>query len=1142
MLNVQTRKNTLETTLYEGVTLVSMLLRLGHNSEAASLASQLLVHFPQALPLHVGVGRALLALGDQGGDKLRAIRHLRRVLEADPENWRIRLETVLLYLRSNMHSQADHELWLTAQLVPENRWLGDLLQCLPDGPAFQRTRHWKETWLHQNRHKPNKPSTAHTGEDEAGLARLYLRRQMPWMAVQYFDAAIKRLSTESYTPRLDLKTGLLMALWLNGEVKRASALATDTLLDQPQLILPRLLLTNQLAKGSLSEEPRRLTQLVKPVWTQDSFLERSTELVQEAGFVLPPSLWPQVHPTQVQGAGYQLPQPWHKYFPERAVNLQLGGLDRHWLQSLLQTGYIQANQAQARGDQSQLWHPHRELSYCLTEFDEVMSPNVAAPEPQLTPVAQTPAHAPGIRPKGGPDHELEKIAESISRIEDLLYGTGKVSRNRPKKPAVVAPKVTKLPPRGDGPMSPKGVAVTAPESRPTTIYTANLANLNRPRRQFDDSGSDGLPQPAALIVSSSRALRAKYGPDGYRRIEALLDELVEVLQAQGVDGRLLLLDNAEALRKNGFQRLDPVEAARPDQVREILNAALPTQNANAPYHPDTIFIIGGPDIIPFWRLPNPTFDSDLEIMSDNPYGARDNTYLLPERIVGRLPDDGGPEGAGNLEFLLAGLSRVIKRQRGNLIPHSIQPGLPLRLLQAMVPSKLKSEAEEARIQRELNALPNVPAGGQFLDKARAGLLSPFFYSAEAWKPSTELLRDCMSEGAPVVFSPPLRSDSLDGGMFRRSRLLHFNLHGFRDNPNWYGQRHAGRIIASPSLSSLPIAFQPRQVALLQAPSPVVFTEACYGGYLAGKGVGDNIVLSLLAQGSAAVVGSSAISYGSAGPELSCAGRLSFYFWREVLQRGSSYGRALQAAKIEYARERLAAGHSLTGDDAKTLLEFSLLGDPLGGLRGANPLQSAFPVQTIDSYPTSGPFLSNETPLPKGGFTVPGFNIRLEWKPEDEEKLRGMVRRVWDKLGHNSQYQSVQYDKLPTDLRTKVDKVLAWLLPDPMPGKDAGLKAMIDLDSGYNPWQDGSNRPSPRYPKGGNGRLFEDWFNEDADHFADWQAQTFRQSETSHPEASLLLSGQRPIQTADGYRYTQTFHLKTDLAGNNIDVNLTRGKG
>jgi hypothetical protein len=43
-------------------------------------------------------------------------------------------------------------------------------------------------------------------------------------------------------------------------------------------------------------------------------------------------------------------------------------------------------------------------------------------------------------------------------------------------------------------------------------------------------------------------------------------------------------------------------------------------------------------------------------------------------------------------------------------------------------------------------------------------------------------------------------------------------------------------------------------------------------------------------------------------------------------------------------------------------------------------------------------------------------------------------------------------------------------------------------------------------------------------------------------AHLLLLGNYPLQTSDGYRYNQVLHLTTDFSGEQIAINLSRGKG
>jgi len=1018
----------LEVNLFDGITLVSLLLRMGHSSEAASLARQLMVHFPQALPLHVAVGRALSIEPLPGENARRAAFHLRRVLDADPDNWRMRLETALLYLRSGTanHPRAGEELWLAVQSAPDNLWLRRWLEKLPEHPAFVPARRWLKA-VERNA----EPEPGDIFEDDAGgLARLYLRRRMPWMAIQYFEKALSRFAHNQSAP-LSLKTGLLLAFCQNDEEKRASALASELLLEQPQLILPRLFLTSFLGRSSLNKNPENLNRILEPVWKADPFLERATEMLDGAGFTMPEGLWV---PRGAMEQGSAIP-----------VRISLETLDPIWLEDLLRTA---RHQEDAR----------REVGFNLRQADEA-------------PVIGLNALSAAAAPKGDSGSDIREIAAKLAEVESLLYG-----KPKPPEPIVAVP---------------KGGATTKKRERSAKATDFNLA---LPR----DHKTGILEQTTVLLVSSERNLLSKYGANGYAQIKTMLQELVQVMRRRGFDSRLLIVDSGNSLRENGFDFLDPVRAHDPELVCSLINAALPGEAQSSTIN--VVFIIGGPDIIPFWKLSNPSFDSDREVFSDNPYGSQDSTYLLPERIVGRLPDD----GRGDISFFLRRLREVVARQRADLVSPKIAPSLPLRVMDSIIPARARAglQSIENGLQFEQKWFKSA-SGEKFLDKNAAARWSPFFYSAEAWKRSTDTLRSFINSDYPVTLSPPTNASSLNPNLLRSARLLHFNLHGFRDNPNWYGQAQGGRIM--PSISSLPLAYTPALSSEIEAAGAVVFSEACYSGNLINKGVNDSIALSFLERGAAAVVSSTVISYGSAGPELSCASHLAYYFWKGILRQGYSFGQALQSAKTEYTRARLAAGHNLTGDDAKTLLEFVMLGDPTIGLRATGP--------NFVSNMHDPPWGEHSPIHPKGWFLG---------NREEDLKLKDMARGWWDKLVRpRTNYQPIQYNRLPPDLLQKIERVLEWLLPEPISNEAELIQALVDMSGDYR--RPGSNTFRVQ-SKGGDGA-------------ADSGTPDF-----IGDSGQVLLSGQRSLNTEDGYRYRQTFHLATDFEGEQMSLNLSRGRG
>jgi tetratricopeptide (TPR) repeat protein len=1057
-------QNFIRLTLYEGVSLLNMLLRLGHFNEAIFLARQMLVQYPQVLPLHVGIGRALLANNASGEHLGQAIGHLRRVLSADPENWRLRLEVMLLYLRSKPDNfeQASQELWLALQAAPANRRLRQVIDSLPEQPLFQAVREW-------NRNTQAALSSLSDGAiaadfvDEGGLARLYMYRRLAWMALQQIEATYRHLTKiKQAQPSTLFRITWLQALWQNGNRIDATNLASEMLSEQPQLILPRLLLASQLSRSSLLNNPDTVTNLLEPVWEIDPFMYRTMELVKLNNIPFAAGILPSLaavannYPLSGKLAG------WRETYFQKRLGLRLGELDPVWLETLLM---IERQPAERSFGIPEKYNPHSEVSYTLTELDG---------SPPELPQPQTEAVSPVST-------DLQGAISGIAEVENMLYG-----RNRYWSGTDIKPKA------GVQTLA-KGLGKKRKNGNGAKIEINLNSNAIAP--------SESLRQTVVLVITGEQALTRKFGREGWRQIEALLKEMVESKRLHGMDARLLVVDNAESLRRSGFRQLNPISTAKPEAIRDLINAALPDVT-HPSHYPDSIFIIGGHEVIPFWEVANPSFDTDKTVYSDNPYGARDHTYLLPERMVGRLPD------GNSLEFLLARLRENVSRQKTRLSAHSPFSALPLKIIENLIPPgtrTLLSGLDDGLPFEEAWLHTTLADNRQFLDKERSAQLSPFFYSAEVWRKSTETLKSCVSGSANLVYSPPLQGDSFERNLLNRPQLLHFNLHGFRDNANWYGQRHTTRIVP-PKLSSLPVAFTPGLAAQVQNSGTVVFSEACYGSYLNGKNWQDSIALTFLARGAAAFVGSTVISYGSFGPELSCASHLSYYFWKEVLLNGSSFGRALQAAKTSYVKERLAAGHNLSGDDAKTLLEFVLLGDPTLSMRAVTP----------NVYTGASPrFLVGTAQNQQKGILE---DIEDVW--QDIERLSRKIPRFWGKFSQfRERYRPISYNKLPRDLSHKIEKFLAWLLPDPMPLEPLNIQTLLDLGDSLDD-EVYSYRLSQRFAKGSN-------ISEEVEGEA--------LSEDSH----LLLTGQIPLLTDDGRTYEQTLHLTTNLKGDQMKLNLSK---
>ncbi len=84
-----------------------------------------------------------------------------------------------------------------------------------------------------------------------------------------------------------------------------------------------------------------------------------------------------------------------------------------------------------------------------------------------------------------------------------------------------------------------------------------------------------------------------------------------------------------------------------------------------------LLIAGGPDIVPYHRLPNPTDDIDDAVSSDNPYGAIDGNYFVQEWPVGRIT-------------ALRAMMQVCSSARFDLQLHITNPKMRAYLLAAFV--------------------------------------------------------------------------------------------------------------------------------------------------------------------------------------------------------------------------------------------------------------------------------------------------------------------------------------------------------------------------------------------------------------------------------------------------------------------------
>ncbi len=397
-------------------------------------------------------------------------------------------------------------------------------------------------------------------------------------------------------------------------------------------------------------------------------------------------------------------------------------------------------------------------------------------------------------------------------------------------------------------------------------------------------------RPAEVILTWKGGLHSRFGPTGAGRVEEALQSLAQAAQVRGVGSRLVYLDEPP------YPDLPRPQPDNPDEIKRFLDE-LDRRLAQEGLDLHYLLLVGGDDLVPFARLPNPGEDDDEVVPSDNLYASRDPTYLIPERAVGRIPDD----GSSNPAFLLEQLHLAAGRLRGE-----VAVSRPAGCLGLFLPWPGWRRP--------------TPAGGG-PPQSRFGL------SAQVWAAASEEVLGVLPGKEPLYLCPPTCRESILGERLGQASLAYFNLHGAADSPNWYGQRD----LTSPGTGPLmPVAFSPGLIPAGEVEGVVVYTEACYGAHIVGKDAHSSLALRFLAEGALGFVGSTVISYGVSVPPLTDADLLGLLFWQELLQ-GRPLGDALLQAKLDFTQEMYRRQGYLDGDDMKTLLEFVLYGDPLAAV-------------------------------------------------------------------------------------------------------------------------------------------------------------------------------------------------------------------
>jgi len=396
--------------------------------------------------------------------------------------------------------------------------------------------------------------------------------------------------------------------------------------------------------------------------------------------------------------------------------------------------------------------------------------------------------------------------------------------------------------------------------------------------------------PIYVVFSSRSGLRNQYGDQSMATIEKEMVRLAEAVKKRPGWGSMVFFpDDIETTGKLGIKTTGQIDPWKLKLAITDLDNALAKKGGRI----GALLIIGGPEVVPFHNLPNPTDDMDEDVQSDNPYATVDSNYFVPEWPVGRILGETGADTG----LLLQQLRQAIKYHGGNS----------------------KAAKNIGRIGQWINVLR------WLLPTRRAnGNKASFGYSASVWQRSSVAAFRPIGDGKALQVSPPVDSGGFAQTRITNSPLNYYNLHGLAETAEWYGQADSVDRTDGPEY---PVALSLVDLPKNGHAPKVVFSEACYGGYVEKKTEETSLAMRFLSIGSAAVVGSTCISYGSVTTPLVGADLLGFYFW-SALKDGYSVGDALLQAKVSMVREMNNRQGYLDGEDQKTLISFVLYGDPL----------------------------------------------------------------------------------------------------------------------------------------------------------------------------------------------------------------------
>ena len=383
------------------------------------------------------------------------------------------------------------------------------------------------------------------------------------------------------------------------------------------------------------------------------------------------------------------------------------------------------------------------------------------------------------------------------------------------------------------------------------------------------------PRTVKLSVTVKGQLQKKYNAASLKEINEQVGRWIAADARRGIRTVHVAVDDSKAMRA---LRVRPVSGkATADKIKRAIDDLWKR------LAPDYLVLFGGADIVPMFEVVNPSHDKekgddDENVPTDNPYACslpfssrKRRSYLVPDRVVGRIPD-------------------------------------------------MMSDNEPAWFVAYLKTATS------WTSKPARSYNKKFAICCHPWKRAgLDCIQYLAGSGRPAsrLFISPPTSDIWTSARKQLSARLHMiKCHGSQLDARFYGQKKKRypEAIASATL-------KPRL-----KPATVAAAMCCYGAQIfspadpAAIKPGEwPLASTYLRKGALGFVGSTRIAW-VGDSEIRCADWLVATYLKSVLG-GASIGRAFLESKQDYVRWINQQGHAIDLMDEKTLIEYVLLGDP-----------------------------------------------------------------------------------------------------------------------------------------------------------------------------------------------------------------------